>query len=188
MQYVLQIALFSCFAVAMIFNIISQIKRNRRKRPENTAAKTAIDACSLLAKQTLSHLVEKCASSLIINFKQVFTFFLPVVDCTFYKSNIKSNCILLLCHVRVRSSHQEVFCKEVVLSNFAKFTEKHLCQSLFLKRRLWHRCFPVNFAKFLRTPFLTEHLWWLLLAFQSESTLYSFRTSCSKQAQYLKFK
>ena len=29
--------------------------------------------------------------------------------------------------------------------------------------RLWHRCFPVNFAKFLRTPFLTEYLWWLLL-------------------------
>ena len=28
--------------------------------------------------------------------------------------------------------------------------------------RLWCRCFPVNFAKFLRTPFLTEHLWWLL--------------------------
>ena len=23
-----------------------------------------------------------------------------------------------------------------------------------LKTRLWHRCFPVNFAKFLRTPFL----------------------------------
>ena len=23
-----------------------------------------------------------------------------------------------------------------------------------LKKRLWHRCFPVNFAKFLRTPFL----------------------------------
>ena len=34
--------------------------------------------------------------------------------------------------------------------NFAKFT-------------LWHRCFPVNFVKFLRTPFLTEHLRWLLL-------------------------
>ena len=27
-----------------------------------------------------------------------------------------------------------------------------------LKKRLWHRCFPVNFAKFLRTPFFTEHL------------------------------
>ena len=32
-----------------------------------------------------------------------------------------------------------------------------------LKKRLWHRCFPVNFAKFLRTPFLKEHLRWLLL-------------------------
>ena len=32
-----------------------------------------------------------------------------------------------------------------------------------LKKRLWHRCFPVNFVKFLRTHFFTEHLWWLLL-------------------------
>ena len=31
------------------------------------------------------------------------------------------------------------------------------------KKRLCHRCFPVNFAKFLRTPFFTEHLRWLLL-------------------------
>ena len=32
-----------------------------------------------------------------------------------------------------------------------------------LKKRIWHWCFPVNFAKFLRTPFLTKYLWWLLL-------------------------
>ena len=32
-----------------------------------------------------------------------------------------------------------------------------------LKKRLWQRCFAVNFAKFLTTPFLTEHLWWLFL-------------------------
>ena len=25
------------------------------------------------------------------------------------------------------------------------------------------RCFPVNFAKLRRTPFLTVHLWWVLL-------------------------
>ena len=63
------------------------------------------------------------------------------------------------------SSTPEVFCKKGALRNFAKFTGKHLCQSLFfnevaglVKKRLWHRCFPVNFAKFLRTPFLTEHL------------------------------
>ena len=27
-----------------------------------------------------------------------------------------------------------------------------------LKKRLWHRCFPVIFVKFLRTPFYIEHL------------------------------
>ena len=36
------------------------------------------------------------------------------------------------------------------------------CATL-LKKRLWHRCFPVNFVKFLGTPFYIEHLWWLLL-------------------------
>ena len=31
-----------------------------------------------------------------------------------------------------RSSGAEVFCRKVVLRNFAKFTGKHLCQSLLL--------------------------------------------------------
>ena len=31
-----------------------------------------------------------------------------------------------------------------------------------LKKRLWHKCFPVNFAKVLRTAFSIEHLWCLL--------------------------
>ena len=72
-------------------------------------------------------------------------------------------------HVSSRSSRPEVFHKKGVLRNFAKFMGKHLCQNLFFNKvaglRLWHRCFPVNFAKFLRTPFFIEHLWWLLLQF-----------------------
>ena len=68
-----------------------------------------------------------------------------------------------------------MFCKRGVLRNLAKFTGKHLRQILFfdkvaglrpatlLKKRLWHRCFPVNFAKFSRTTFFKEHLRWLLL-------------------------
>ena len=28
-----------------------------------------------------------------------------------------------------------------------------------LKKILWHKCFPVNFARFLRAPFFTEDLW-----------------------------
>ena len=119
-------------------------------------------------------------------------------------------------------------CKKGILKNFAKFTGKHLCKSLFfnklyskrdpgtgvflwilrnflehlfyrtspgdcfcisfylrkhplttanaavrrcysdlkacnfIEKRLQHRCFPVNTAKFLRTAFFIEHLWWLL--------------------------
>ena len=74
-----------------------------------------------------------------------------------------------------RSSRPEVFCVKGLLRNFTEFTGKRLCQSLFfnkvaglrpailLKKSLWHRSFPVNFAKFLITTFFTEHLWWLLL-------------------------
>ena len=39
-----------------------------------------------------------------------------------------------------------------------------MLESLFnLKKRLKYRCFPVNIANFLRAPFVTVHLRWLLL-------------------------
>ena len=48
----------------------------------------------------------------------------------------------------------QVFCKKAILTNFAKFLGKHRAPpATLLKKRLWHRCFSVNFAKFLRTPF-----------------------------------
>ena len=37
-------------------------------------------------------------------------------------------------------------------------------ESSLLKKRAWHMCFPVNFVKFLRAPFFTKHLWWLILS------------------------
>ena len=58
-----------------------------------------------------------------------------------------------------------MFYKKVVLRNFAKFTGKQLCQSLFsnkfanqrtatlLKRKPHSRCFLVNFAIFSEQPF-----------------------------------
>ena len=59
-----------------------------------------------------------------------------------------------------------MFCKNFALKNFTKFTGKHLCQNLFfnkvavpetlLKKRFWHRCFHLNFVKFLRTSFLQK--------------------------------
>ena len=64
-----------------------------------------------------------------------------------------------------RHSRSQMFLKIGALKSFAKFIGKHLCQSFFfnkvaglrpatlLKKGLWDRCFPVNFAKILRTPF-----------------------------------
>ena len=70
----------------------------------------------------------------------------------------------------------EVFSKKGVLKNFANFTRKQLCRSFFstkfqaleslfnnvsglqacnfIKKRLRHRCVPVNIAKFLKTRIL----------------------------------
>ena len=74
-----------------------------------------------------------------------------------------------------RSSRLEVFCKKSVLRNYEKTHRKAPVPGLFfniigdlrpailLKKTIWHKCFPVNSAKFLRKPFHTEHLRWLLL-------------------------
>ena len=89
---------------------------------------------------------------------------------------------LVIYIILLQKQPPEVIYKKGVLENFTKFTGKHLCQSLFfnkvagpgprpatlLKKRLWHRCFPVNFVKFPRTPFLTEHLQWLLLLLETK--------------------
>ena len=69
----------------------------------------------------------------------------------------------VLQYIKIRSSRPEVFCKKGVLRNFAKFTGKRLCQSLFFNKVTGLRpatllksdsgtC--VNFAEFPRTPFL----------------------------------
>ena len=63
----------------------------------------------------------------------------------------------------------EVFYKKFLLRYFAIFTGKHLCWSLFLqnfiKKRLQHRCFPVNIEEFLRTHFSQNTSRRLLLYF-----------------------
>ena len=58
--------------------------------------------------------------------------------------------VALFCYIFIyflyRSSHPKVLCKKGVLKNFDLI-------STLLKKRLWHKCFPVNFVKFLTTPF-----------------------------------
>ena len=69
-----------------------------------------------------------------------------------------------------------------VFRNFAKFTGNHLCQSLFFNKDAGLR--PVSFVKFLRTPFPTEHLWWLLLkhSFVQKATIETLE-KCLKHVQ-----
>ena len=105
--------------------------------------------------------------SFLFFFKVIIFFFFLFLD-LYELFSFWMNMILL------RSSRPEVFVKKGVLTNFAKFAVKHLFQSLFfnkvaglrlatlLKKKLWLRCFPVNFENFLRRPFLAEHLRWLL--------------------------
>ena len=49
-------------------------------------------------------------------------------------------------------------------SLFNKVAGLKVCN--FIEKRLQHRCKTVEFAKFLRTSFFTEHLRWLLLVIQ----------------------
>ena len=77
-------------------------------------------------------------------------------------------------------------------------TEKHLCLSLFLnkvsglrlttllKKKLWHRCFAANFTKFLRTPFLIQHLRWLLLSFYFKKIHHDFFNNQSLELSSLR--
>ena len=74
--------------------------------------------------------------------------------------------------------------KNGALLNFIKFTGKHLCQGLLfnkiaglgaatlLKKKLRRRCFPLNLAKFLRTPYLQNTSARLLLILFVSSFLY----------------
>ena len=75
------------------------------------------------------------------------------------------SCIIIMecyCHYKSnnihntpnRSSHQRCSVKKVFLEIRKIHRKTPVPESAtLLKKRLWRRCFPVNFAKFLRTPF-----------------------------------
>ena len=55
-----------------------------------------------------------------------------------YIQSISQDCALCIfpqkLSTKVRSSCPNVFSKKVILKNFAKFTGKHLCQSVFFNK------------------------------------------------------
>ena len=91
-------------------------------------------------------------------------------------SQLHRNCLL------------EVFYRKGILKSSQNSQEKTFPRVFFLVK-LGHRCFPDNFAKFLRTSLFIEHLWWLLLTAARLPILSSaFSFSLTKLQNYRLFK
>ena len=100
-------------------------------------------------------------------------FFLLIIKISHWDKNFTGSSYMIKT-ITNKSSHSYSI-EKGVLKHFVKFTGKQLYQrSLFnkvvglspatlLKRRLWCRCFSVNFTKFLRAAFLQNHSCRLLL-------------------------
>ena len=82
-------------------------------------------------------------------------------------------CISMRKVILYRSSHQRSFLKKVLLK-ISQNSQENTCARVsflitllkrdFIKKRPWNRWFPVNFVKFLRSPFLQNKSGRLLLS------------------------
>ena len=110
----------------------------------------------------LLYLKEQCTS-----YHDLLNFYSAIYS--FFKNKVGQ--IIVRKIIGEKQSSRGIICQKGILRNFSKFTGKYLCQGLFfnkaaglrsatlLKKRLWHRCFLVNLAKFLWIPFIIGHLW-----------------------------
>ena len=62
---------------------------------------------------------------------------------------VVQSCYIKQVFLKISQNSQENICARALFLIKLQATLASL-----LKKRLWHKCFPVNFAKFLRTPFL----------------------------------
>ena len=96
------------------------------------------------------------------------------IICFWCLNHVQWNKLWIVHLKRVEAASRFFSMKKAILIYFAKFTRKQLCESLFFiklqplvcnsfEKRLWHRWFPVNFAKFLKPSFLRNTYGRLLL-------------------------
>ena len=74
------------------------------------------------------------------------------------KEALVQKCSVKKVFLEISQNSQENTCAGVFFNKVAG-----LRPATLLKKRLWHRCFPVKNVEFLRTPFFIESLRWLLL-------------------------
>ena len=76
------------------------------------------------------------------------------------KEQLFADLLQIRCSQKFRNIHKKT---PVLQPLFNKVPCLSLKACNFIKKRLWHKCFPVNIANFLRTAFFIKHIWWLLL-------------------------
>ena len=103
----------------------------------------------------------KIPKTAFVQVSTIFTYLRLILDfvgwwnATFHKTESTVN----------RSSYKKCSIRKSVLKNFAKFTGKLMClrPAILFKKRLWHRCLPVNFEKLLIKLILKNICQWQLL-------------------------
>ena len=124
--------------------------------------KTSPETCGgeIEKNEMIKSIIKKQVSLCSLDLDWFFCFVFEKVS-----SSLPMLLVMLVVAKRSNSRSQVIF-KTSVLKNFVILTGKHLCWSLFLlnyqdwrpaflyKKRLQHRFFSVNIAKFLRTPLL----------------------------------
>ena len=109
-----------------------------------------------------------------------------VDQCLEQTEAVTQRCYVKKVFVEISQNSQENTCPRVSL------LIKLQASVLFIKKvtlaRHGHRCFPVNFVKFLRTHFFIEHPWWLLLKWiKSVITKSRLGTECLEGHPAVKF-
>ena len=75
---------------------------------------------------------------------------------------VTQKCSVKKVFLKISQNSQENTCARVLFFNKVA----GIRPATLFNKRIWHRCYPVNFTKFLRTPFLTEQLRWPLLSIE----------------------
>ena len=73
-------------------------------------------------------------------------------------SNSKSKSVLKTIFINSEAVARRCSVKKMFLKVLQTLQENTCTRISFLIKRLWHRCFPVIFVKFLRTPFFRTPL------------------------------
>ena len=115
-----------------------------------------------ISKNTFSYRTPKVAASAKA-FCKIYNK-IPVRPSLLNKDNVTTEAVVWRCSVKklflkiLQNSQKKNTCaSEVLFNNIAE-----VCN--FFLKKLWYRCFPANFAKFLRTSICIVHLRSLLLS------------------------